>query len=716
MDLAERLKEAARVLMGNDPQAPPVLQEDETDETALRWPLDATKIAEQVEREVKEGRDAKAYLERQWALNIAYYSGQQWKDWSRTFGNTSLRLEEKRVPPWRVRMVYNLLRPNTNRLIGKSLKSDPTLWVAPETGADEDVNASALSEKALQILWELLEVPDLLEYAHLWKYCTGNAFLKVYWDHDLGDPVDDESTGKIHWTGDLVVDLVTPFEVVADPMGTRLSKAKWVTHQTWMPVEEVRSTYGRRAKDVQPAKGLDFGEFYITKILSFYNTPGWRPEKLFNDLKLVSVSEKWVRPSPDNPRGLRITVAGGKLVDYRTWDVDGKGRPQRLPFFHFLDVLVPGRLWGASRFEDALAPQTEFNETRSHLIENKRMTSRPKWLIPKGSQVKEDQCTTEPGERVPYVPVGGHKPEPLPAPQVPEYVMRTLEMDLRDVDYAFGGSEISRGSTPPNVGSALAISYLQEQNETSLGPTIKRDERGYAYVGGLILWHVQQKYTAPRTLKFVDEKRKIYLLQDFQGADMRGNIDVRCEAGSSMPRSKVALQQFLLQLWQNKIVQDAGQVRRLLQFPELSMILEDDELDEDVAKAENQDLLLGKTVYVGEWENHQSHMRIHNRVRRQATFKQITPDIIQAFSQHIADHKNASMAVQAQMAQGVPPAGQFGMPGGLPGGDGLPSPQPAFTGGGPEQLLQQSGGGSAEDSEAARTMLAEGEGANAVQE
>ena len=73
---------------------------------------------------------------------------------------------------------------------------------------------------------------------------------------------------------------------------------------------------------------------------------------------MAMVDEMWVKPCGKHPNGLKVTIAGGQLLD-----IDENAGD--IPFFIFGDIPIPGSVKAEAFIKDMLPIQREINIMRS---------------------------------------------------------------------------------------------------------------------------------------------------------------------------------------------------------------------------------------------------------------------------------------------------------------------------------------------------------------
>lgn len=572
----------------------------------------------------EESREARlTSVEPQWHLNLAFFMGEQWVEWN----PATRRLVKPDVPSWRVMAVTNMVQSTIRTEFGKLTRQRPLLGVDPRGPEPERQAQARAADKIREYLWDAQDTYDQMKDALLWALICGTGFVKVYWDNRAGDLILDEETGEYLPIGDLCTIACSPFEIYPDPLASSFKDAAWVIHAKVRSVEWVEHRYGVR---VEP-EDITQLQYLGTSLLSLGRHFGQAPS-LKNAVLLL---EYWERPTPSNPNG-RYTLFTQSRIIY-----DGEHPYLEagviFPFARMRHIRVPGRFWGESVIRFIMDPQVQFNKTRSQMIEARNLMVKPKWLIPKGSM--DQPPTTMPGEILWYTPVAGLKPEPVFGGDIPSSMYHELE-ELRNEIYELTGQhEVSRAINPQGVRSGIAIAYLQEQDDTRLHPSAEEFEKMGAEVQRMQLRLARVFYTEPRKGRIIGPNNEVEIIE-FSGKDIPEDVDVVVQSGSSLPPGRVARQEFVMQLWAARIIQDPRVVLRLLEFGNVEGLYEDLNLDIAQAQRENERLKNGDpNVVVEDFHNHEVHIYEHDKFRKTAEYEALPPEIKELFRRHVEEHR-----------------------------------------------------------------------------
>lgn len=645
--------------------------------------------------------ERRSNFERQWYTNIGNYLGYQYHVYNDYTGKMVL----PPAPSWRVRLICNRLMGVVRKTVAKAMRQRPIWTNIPATTDPEDREVSEVSSKLLQNLWRQLQMNKRLVELFHWMGTTGNAFISAVWDPDAGEPLaigfdDLAELSEEYQTkeyadvarrgvrlGDVRVDVHSPFEIDLDPQALRLEDARYLIHTKVRTRTYLRDRYGSKAGGIEGDGGESnsLTRFYEKRIAALAG-PGSGSSLLESDSQDEGVTTHclWVRPNSALPKGAYAEIAAGRVLLLR------KELPNpmlEIPYRHVVEIAVPGRLWGTCSLEQAIPLQAAYNRGRSQLIENANIMGRPKWFNPNGSGTPEIHLNNKPGEVIPYnYPL---KPEMGEPPQVPEYLHRNLEYNLKDMEDITAIHEVTQARAPSGVRSGVAIAQLQEQDDQMLAPTFLLVEDALSCVASWLLQYYAHNVEEERIIKIVGDNLDVQSLT-FTGSQLVGPnkgkpgvnyFDVRTEMGSQLPLSKSSRKAFIVDLVSSGILNvevDRKKIHQMLELGTDEGVLQDDQLDRQNQRRENVLMLQGQDPSINPWDQDEVHLEELRRFQKQAQFQRLAamdPMLIQRFEQHAAMHEmrlQAAMAPPPEAAPGMamppppeemaPPPPEAGMP------------------------------------------------------
>lgn len=566
-------------------------------------------------------KKSRGRLEQQWKINLAFYKGDQYIYFNRSLNRIMLApTEDGDKPRYRQRLTSNQITPGVQSYLAKLLKSKPQTYASP--GADDvsAVQAAKMAEYLLDAKWDDLHLSQKMEEAMLWAAVCCQGYWHISWDKDAGEPmsflmggdgqpivdeelasvyreqlkmqgVDPQTQTKEIKTGDIRVDVLSPFQVYPDNTASSFEESKMCVVEYHIPPADVKALYGIEVEADSVPGAPDYGIPFQTKQSATKTTK-------------VIYCGYWL-PTPAIPEGRYCVFMDNprKILQDGPWPFSF----HQLPIVKFSGQPVPGSMYDRAVTEDAVPLQKQLNRKLSQFMEFSNLTISPQMMGPVGSL--KTRRTNEPGLFMEYNMIAGMKPEYITPPQLPQYAMELLTMlndQIRDV---FGLTEVSQGNVPPNVEAGIAIDLLQEMSTDRFAPTILNNERTLGLAGKLILEFAQAYYTEPRLIRMKGANGSM-AAKKFSGADIKGDIDIRVSVGSGMPRTRAGKQAMFMQMVQMGVIQP-WQLPKYLDIPDLSGIQQKLATDEDQALREQERVLMGEPL------NPMAQMDIMQQIQQQ---------------------------------------------------------------------------------------------------
>lgn len=604
----------------------------------------------------------------QWLLNLAMYNGQH--NTKILTGVKSANGADLFAPPVAKnsdKKVINRIRSTVRTEQAKFLSQKPGASVIPASSEDEDLFAAMAGEQIFQSLVARKQLQAEYAKAIFWLSITGNGFLKHYWDDNAEDEVSEV-------LGDIQYESVSPFNLfVPDLRQEDIEMQGYVMHMYTKPPEWVDLFYAEELAGESPSSGAVTANSLLED--SYLKTTD-------NDSKSsrsgVMIYEMWVKPGAHKslPKGGLVTVAGNVLVGYSNEGLPYKHN--KYPFSHMKHI-PSGKFYATSVIEDLIELNRDYNDVRTHIARARKRTGMAQFVAQKGS-VSPAKWTNETGLLIEYKP-GTPPPTAMPIPNLPSYILQEPDRILQDIEDISGQHQVSKGSAPPGVTAATAISFLQEKDDSYLVPTYQSIEAAFEKLGRCSLALAVQYWDIARTIKVVGTDNSFDAYQ-FTGAEIANGMDLRVEPGSALPQSKAAKQAFILDLMKMgfippekglEILEIGGAQKMLDQLQgdkkqaqrenvKMKSITEQDinafnqawqqaveanapdVLDQDSGEPLNAPPL----VPVNTYDNHAVHIEVHNTFRRSQAFEFLPDFIKEIFETHVEQHK---LAQQSDMLQ-----------------------------------------------------------------
>lgn len=577
---------------------------------------------------IKRGRHA---WEKQWLVNIAFLYGKQ----HFTIENKPSAGLDERIN-WeiknlerknRVRRTSNYILPLFRAVLSKMILMKSTVSIDATTNSDRDRNAARVSKEAIEDFWQNVNKSnpslsqrytgmDMVRMRLLiYLLAMGGGYLKPYFNPKakskafLQDKIIPEAE-----IGEVEVKVFHLFNIYRDPLRRSYIEEDIVS------VDEIKDIYG---KDVEPEE-LELCD-HEKRLIALLESPY---EAKYKDA--VKKYEKWELPSNKNPRGKYAVFTEKKMLYEGDLPSEYRGK---LPYFEFnyLDFLLSPFAQGMI---DQLIPlQEDYNFTLTRLAGYKKWFT-GKIMIPRGSKIStkwDDQI----GQII-FYNAGHGTPQYQTAPNPPSFLVEDLYRIRRDMEDIASAHDSSMGRVPGGVKSGIGIQGLTELDNSAVSPNIMEIEQKFSFFVEIVLNIMQEKYTEGRFLAITSDEF-ISEVKSFLGSDLAGNYRIKVSLGSSLPASKEARQQKIMELSaQGFITKDKA--RELLEFGDIEGVFHS--LDETAEKMEIQQLLREDIQVIAEpWEEHNVRVKVLTDFMKSQEYMRLPEMLRQKFIAHLQEHQ-----------------------------------------------------------------------------
>lgn len=674
------------------------------DDLAVKNERDGTRKLRDLEDLKKQGEEARRPFEASWFLNLAFYQGDHWWAWAKD------KFARPQLEPWRVLFTDNRVQPAVASEVAKLTKNRPVWDAVPASGDDEALEDTLLANRVMEAKWEDLGLQQQLEDVCTWSRVCGSGFWKITWDPlasgtgtevaidpETREPIPDPGSGElitrdnpnarvleqlaaqqgieVPWEsvgqGDVKVNVRSPFDLYVDPLAGSegLISARWVIEEAVRSPDELQRRF--KLDKAPEADASAVGGLVEARM------PGARSD---TGQKIgTRVWELWERPSLKFPKGRHAVWCKDHILVLEENPTKDAG----LPYAMCVGRRIPGRFWPMSLADQLRPLNMELNKTRSQMRENAARIGNPPLMVPSDQQFT---WTGVPGEVVKVDPFAPNTPGFMQVPQLPGYIQNEpalIENSMREVAHQ---SEVSRGQVPAGVTAASAIQLLQEADQTIIAMDAQAFERFVTESGRMAMDLIAAHYRTDRLIQIAGEDED-WDIESFRSGQFKRDVPtVQVKTGSMIPRSTAARQaqmdfvfQTMLQHGYQPDRLGMSEFLRQYEVGGLEKLMGTFSEDASQIAGENRRMKQGAPVEVNEWDDHEAHMRGHERVMKSKRWQTFDDQTRQLFLAHWQEHQQAlqakqqeemAMQMQAQAAAGAaqpqqggsPPSGPAGSP------------------------------------------------------
>lgn len=578
--------------------------------------------------------------------NLALYRGDSAR--FRRSRSTTSRSHEGIPVTRHYRLTANHLFDLTATKVSTITKIKPAVEILPTNNELDDKNSAKASKKFIDHLWDINDVDKLLQDVHLAKYIAGETYIFTEWDPDKGDLHPDyiEATrnGEVleftNESGNPVLNEDGTRKTIDAPV--RTGDISYEIENAWRVFPENKESWSKvnyvfrvELAHIEELK-RDFPD-KKDKITELKNTKVFDPN-LMEDRPLNSETLKitlYHKKTKHVPEGLQIVFTPDVILDKS----DSKYSMDEMPVIRITDIDFPGILHGMSFYEHAKNLQAMHNNLTSMIAKNQFLTAHPKWFLPQGSANINSL-----GNDVTVVPFKGRTaPALVQMNPTPAEVFGFRDTVKEEMEQISGVAGVSRGQPPSGVTAAVAMEFLEEQEQVRGSTEISKHFKLIRDLAKMSLAIAGDYYDEEdgRTIRILGKDGK-HLIRSLDVASLHRNYDIRINASSALAGSKSAKTARILQALQFG--------RELLppeQWVDLLDLGSEDKMTTmitaalDHAESENESFFEGDPVMPpSEEEDHIIHWRTHLKRMQTRSYKEdLSPEQKAEFKRHLEIHE-----------------------------------------------------------------------------
>ena len=558
---------------------------------------------------------------RDWALNRAFYNGQQWSFWNPKMQRVEdVPLESG--PKWKVRLQDNKIKPGLANWVAMMTKTRPVINAEPDSSSDTDVKSAQMGESLYEYEWDRAKLNSILAGA-LFEAGLSGGYIKCTWDPLAAQPItfmqapdgtpitDEELAGvfedqltqqlsqdprvqqsgqdpaelatqlmkKVVYLGDIRYDVMSAENVLLDPSANTFAEANWVICTHPMDPDEVQARFGvkvhpdvmRTPTDLQP----------MMQVVQDRKEP----------YTLTNVYVMYIRPCPALQKGRYVAWVEGadmQILDDMPWPYPHR----KLPLIKLPGMYRPNSPYDDPIVNDARALQKAYNKSLSDVLMYQNITIHPQMLAPVGSL--RQKITTEPGAVWEYNPVMNQVPQWRPTPALPSYVFENMQVYKTALDTLFMRVPTTRDTLPARTDTGTVLEGMAEAISDQMSTMMTELEDSLAELGHMIAAYAQEYYIEPRLLKIRGAGGSVQV-KKFMNADIAGGFTFRPRYGTGLPLTRAGKQAAIIDLVEAQVL-TPQQALKQLDLGNLKGIEAQMAADEDQAFREHDKLLRGQPI------------------------------------------------------------------------------------------------------------------------
>ncbi|MCM8781734.1 MAG: hypothetical protein NC828_01590 [Candidatus Omnitrophica bacterium] len=606
-----------------------------------------------------------------WQKILAWVAGYQYVDYKKSAKLlVPVTLERKR------KLVFNRLRPFLRQALGKLTAVPYHQEVIPNTEEYDDIEAARIGDSLLEFFDDKLNLAELRRKAFIWLLLLNKFYLHVFWDESLSGVLTyrhkeeggeetpryfgSEKYKPIEIQGDVNIELLNPFNCRHDPLTSDPKKWRWFLFSEKVDTYELENLYGLRHGTLKDdAETIDETDFNITNEGDVDFSPQFTTNevssiygrlttytKIFTKKAVISMAGKSILEVKPNPYGI-------------------------IPVFSYEEKLVPiddyskNIVYNDPHIKDLIPIQREYNRQNSLLSLALERATKVKVLSPLDALINKSQVFEESGITIIDYNSRLGEPHQLRLDPIPPYTFTALERLEREFESVGSLHEASFGRLPRRAShaSGALIDILIEQDDIVVDPIIRAVDRVFSKALSYALLLVQDNYIERRLIRLVGESMAGAVFY-FEGADLKGNTDVRVTSQVGLPKNRTQRVQYIMELRRAGLIKDDQLTLEMLEFGQLKSLFRDTLLHERRALSENLRIRNNKLIDISvaqemiyQYDDDNAHLKIHLRERLSPKFELYADSQKECLDLHINLHYQKLMSRTQSTPQEVSTGG-----------------------------------------------------------
>jgi hypothetical protein len=567
-----------------------------------------------------------------------------------TIKRTDIRRSERQFLNKINKFIVNHLHDMTETRISQLSRLKPSVNIMPTNDEYEDRNAAKAVKYLIDHIWYINNIEELRAKMLRNAFIFGESFCFVNWNKDKGDlhplyvkardlgisldfidkngnkildaqgvPLKIDPSKPIH-VGDVEYEIEVPWRVYLQRQKS-FDKVEYCFRTKVEATETLKKMYPtkadklKRTADVKAFDSDDLTEHFLEEETVYY--------------------EFFHKKTKYCPQGYYV-----KFTDDCILEMDIlRFSHGNLPLVRITDMDVPEQLNGISQYEMVRPIQNMHDNLSTLLAKNIYMMGHAKWVMPRGAckieSLGNDNTIVQYQGPVP--------PQMLQTQPNPPEAYNFRDQLRNEMGQIYGIQGVSRGTPPKGITAAVALQFLNEQEQERNSTTVIKHNEMIKELAKMTI-SVAGDYYEPddgRMVRIVGKNNK-YAIRHFDTANLSKNYDIRLELGSGLPESKAGKVQRVIELMQMKPnllsderwldLLDLGNTDKMNSLLTVSV---------RAAESETEDIMAGRPVGdPEEFEDHIIHWKVHSKAMQERTFKEECPvEYREEMMEHIAIHE-----------------------------------------------------------------------------
>lgn len=468
-----------------------------------------------------------------------------------------------------IRRTINLFKPYNRTQESRLVRGQPTYQATAMRDDPEGEDAAELAGDLIPWISKLIKIRKVREKIAFWLQRAGTAILFNTWDFDDGLVV--EMEGEEIPGGMPITDVHPPHEVFYYPTtATDIESATGIGRDLRIGRAEAVSAFPDLAgKLASPSSDDTRSSTRLARAIRDFpaGQAGWHSQTLGFGVTGISASDNLDAGTEDEamliefwlqagagifdpggstlynfPDGLRVVMTS--MGEIAHW---GPNVYEKLPSTR-IGFSASAGFWSPAPSTPLRPIQMAINWAYSLWEEHIILAGRPIMLWPRQAKAAWRRLQDVTTKILQYVAgPKGQMPGYLKPPDFPRMLPELIKILLQFWQDISGVHEVSKGELPAAGISGVAISLLQDQDDTQLGFAIGSIETGLADMMEQHLENIRNFVQFEMLADGLGDSRQ--QAKAFKGTDLKEGVQVTITPGSALPKAPAATQAMAKEAW-----------------------------------------------------------------------------------------------------------------------------------------------------------------------
>jgi hypothetical protein len=438
----------------------------------------------------------------------------------------------------------------------------------------------------------------------------------VYETDEDGDKVEIRE-GVPLYSGDIVFNVLSPFDVVFDPTKTD-------NNHDWQLCRSFKNKYDLIAKYPEFSEKIK-----ALKTKSDLNTTRVSMSA-YDETTDVPVYEFFHKPTESLPKGRYVLYLDTDIVLEDTVLIY-----KNLPIFRIASRDIIGTPFSYTSMFDLLPVQDAINSLYSTIMTNQNAFGVQNIYVERGSDVQMEQVSD--GLNFIQGNPGFQPPRPLNLTSTPAEIFNFLKMLEQSMETISGVNSVARGNPESQLRSGNALALIQSQALQFISGLQQSYIQLIEDVGTNIVELLKTFAKTPRVAAIAGKSNVTYM-KEFTSDDLSSITRVIVDVGNALASTTAGRVEMASQMMQMGVITTPEQYISVINTGKLETMTEGQNKELLLVRAERERLVDGTTPVVAVLTDaHSLHIREHKAVLADPDLR-MDADLVQRTLAHIQEH------------------------------------------------------------------------------